>query len=247
MVADDNLLQATSLPAISPVQPVCPNCMFLKIECDRVKPICEPCPNHPKYSACEYQHGSACSRSKALEDTVQRLEARLHELEHPEDTVKRLEARVHELEHPEDTVQRLQTRLHELGYDAHALHSPPSPPGLPHRPQNASTPYRGVSPSSLGGFSEAGSEGPYESRSSSSPGEWNFSGYNWPILGQVLQELNLTGSVTKLDKYPVDSGSAADIYGGILGASKVAIKVYRRMNSEPQQLEQKSRVCLACF
>ncbi|KAJ7826864.1 hypothetical protein B0H14DRAFT_3467369 [Mycena olivaceomarginata] len=59
---------------------------FLKIKCDGMKPICGPCRKSPKDDECEYSDGPARSRTKALEDTVQRLEARLHELEHPEDT-----------------------------------------------------------------------------------------------------------------------------------------------------------------
>ncbi|KAJ6593123.1 hypothetical protein B0H19DRAFT_1365280 [Mycena capillaripes] len=64
----------------------CRNCRFLKIKCDGQKPICGPCRQHPKDDECEYLDGPARSRTKALEDTVQRLEARLHELEHPEDS-----------------------------------------------------------------------------------------------------------------------------------------------------------------
>lgn len=51
-----------------------------------MKPICGPCRKSPKDDECEYSDGPARSRTKALEDTVQRLEARLHELEHPEHT-----------------------------------------------------------------------------------------------------------------------------------------------------------------
>ncbi|KAJ7927784.1 kinase-like domain-containing protein [Mycena leptocephala] len=65
---------------------------------------------------------------------------------------------------------------------------------------------------------------------------------NLPTPRQILQELDLTGRVTKLDRYPADSGGSADIYGGILGGSKVAIRIYRRMHFEPQELEQKSRI-----
>ncbi|KAJ7165539.1 hypothetical protein C8R43DRAFT_1164857 [Mycena crocata] len=64
----------------------CMNCRFLKIKCDGLKPICGPCRKHPKDDECEYSDGPARSRTKALEDTVARLEARLHELEHPEDS-----------------------------------------------------------------------------------------------------------------------------------------------------------------
>ncbi|KAJ7266344.1 kinase-like domain-containing protein [Mycena rebaudengoi] len=63
-----------------------------------------------------------------------------------------------------------------------------------------------------------------------------------PTPRLILEELDLTGRVTKLDRYPADSGGSADIYGGILGGSKVAIRIYRRMHCEPQELEQKSRI-----
>ncbi|KAJ6593111.1 hypothetical protein B0H19DRAFT_1365272 [Mycena capillaripes] len=58
--------------------------LFLKIRCDGQKPICGPCRKHPKDDECKYS-GPARSRTKALEDTVQRLEARLRELERSED------------------------------------------------------------------------------------------------------------------------------------------------------------------
>lgn len=51
-----------------------------------MKPICGPCRKHPKDDDCEYSDGPGRSRTKVLEDTVSRLEARLHELEHPDET-----------------------------------------------------------------------------------------------------------------------------------------------------------------
>lgn len=51
-----------------------------------MKPICGPCIKHPKDDECEYSDGPGRSRTKQLEDTVSRLEARLHELEHPHDS-----------------------------------------------------------------------------------------------------------------------------------------------------------------
>jgi hypothetical protein len=51
-----------------------------------VKPVCGPCRRHPKDDDCEYSDGPGRSRTKVLEDTVSRLEARLHELEHPDET-----------------------------------------------------------------------------------------------------------------------------------------------------------------
>ncbi|KAJ7921503.1 hypothetical protein B0H13DRAFT_2416065 [Mycena leptocephala] len=89
MITDVNLTHATSRTMMSrPLKRgrACMNCRFLKIKCDGQKPICGPCRKHPKDDECEYSDGPARSRTKALEDTVQRLEARLHELEHPEDS-----------------------------------------------------------------------------------------------------------------------------------------------------------------
>ncbi|KAF7323409.1 Zn(2)-C6 fungal-type domain-containing protein [Mycena chlorophos] len=62
----------------------CMNCRFLKIKCDGTRPICGPCRRSPKDDPCEYTDGPARSRTRALEDTVQRLEQRLLELERPE-------------------------------------------------------------------------------------------------------------------------------------------------------------------
>ncbi|TFK29693.1 hypothetical protein FA15DRAFT_631604 [Coprinopsis marcescibilis] len=62
----------------------CMNCRFLKIKCDGTKPVCGPCRRHPKDDECEYADGPGRSRTKALEDQVSRLEARLQELENPD-------------------------------------------------------------------------------------------------------------------------------------------------------------------
>lgn len=64
----------------------CMSCRFLKIKCDGVKPTCGPCRRHPRDDECEYNDGPGRSRTRVLEDTVSRLEARLHELEHPNET-----------------------------------------------------------------------------------------------------------------------------------------------------------------
>ncbi|KAK6980551.1 hypothetical protein R3P38DRAFT_3334213 [Favolaschia claudopus] len=59
-------------------------CRSLKIRCDGIKPVCGTCRKGPRHDDCEYSDGPARSRTKALEDTVRRLEARLYELEHSE-------------------------------------------------------------------------------------------------------------------------------------------------------------------
>ncbi|KAK7059371.1 hypothetical protein R3P38DRAFT_2836062 [Favolaschia claudopus] len=62
----------------------CKQCRSLKIKCDGIKPVCGTCRKGPRHDDCEYSDGPPRSRTKALEDTVSRLEARLYELEHPE-------------------------------------------------------------------------------------------------------------------------------------------------------------------
>ncbi|KAJ6579080.1 hypothetical protein DFH09DRAFT_1360942 [Mycena vulgaris] len=87
MITDVHLANSTLRSMISrPLKRgrACMNCRFLKIKCDGQKPTCGPCRTHPKDDECEYSHGPARSRTKALEDTFLRLEKRLHELEHPE-------------------------------------------------------------------------------------------------------------------------------------------------------------------
>ncbi|KAJ7658625.1 hypothetical protein DFH06DRAFT_1090136 [Mycena polygramma] len=61
-------------------------CLNCRCRCDARKPICGPCCKHPKDDECEYSDTvGGGSRTRALEDTVRSLEARLYELEHPED------------------------------------------------------------------------------------------------------------------------------------------------------------------
>ncbi|KAJ7932966.1 kinase-like domain-containing protein [Mycena leptocephala] len=99
-------------------------------------------------------------------------------------------------------------------------------------------------PSSLSGFSDADSEGSIGSSFLSPPQrEWNSPSYDLSVHQLILKELDLTGRVTKLDIYPFDSGSAADIYRGTLNERglSVTVKIFRRMHSEPQNLEQTSR------
>ncbi|KAF7312833.1 hypothetical protein MKEN_00967000 [Mycena kentingensis (nom. inval.)] len=83
-----------------------PESRFLKIKCDGAKPVCGPCLRHPKDDDCEYNDGPNRSRTKALEDTVSRLEARLHELENPDASA------------PSVTL-----------YDPYTPYPPPPPPG----------------------------------------------------------------------------------------------------------------------
>ncbi|KAG5732328.1 hypothetical protein E4T56_gene11563 [Termitomyces sp. T112] len=88
MIAESLRKSAASKVMAKPLKRgrACMNCRFLKIKCDGIKPVCGPCRKHPKDDDCEYADGSGRSRTKVLEDTVSRLEARLHELEHPEES-----------------------------------------------------------------------------------------------------------------------------------------------------------------
>ncbi|KAJ6529562.1 kinase-like domain-containing protein [Mycena vulgaris] len=108
------------------------------------------------------------------------------------------------------------------------------------RPQSPSPFAYGVSP--LPSSSGVPPPLPTPPSSAQSSVDWHLPCSNLPTPRLILQELDLTGRVTKLDGYPADSGGSADIYGGILSGSKVAIRIYRRMHCEPQELEQKSRI-----
>ncbi|KAF7337069.1 TKL/TKL-ccin protein kinase [Mycena venus] len=80
MITDVNLIHTTSRNMMSrPLKRgTCMNCRFLKIKCDGTNPLCGPCRTHPK------DDESGGSRTKKLQETVQRLEARLYELEYSE-------------------------------------------------------------------------------------------------------------------------------------------------------------------
>ncbi|KAJ7863312.1 hypothetical protein B0H14DRAFT_474920 [Mycena olivaceomarginata] len=175
MITDVNLITTISRSMMSrPLKRgrACMNCRFLKIKCDGIKPICGPCQKHPKDDECEYSDGPARSRTKALEDTVQRLEARLHELEHSEDTVKH-PGRSLSSSSPESQCLAPLSPSSTPPYDPHW--SPPTPDwSLSSSPPESSpgsgsgasdlellsvpAAYRGASQSSLDRLSEAGGE-----------------------------------------------------------------------------------------
>ncbi|KAJ7840878.1 kinase-like domain-containing protein [Mycena leptocephala] len=103
---------------------------------------------------------------------------------------------------------------------------------------------RPTSSGSSRGFSDAGSaESHGSSPSSSRQREGNIPSYDLPTHQVILKDLDLTGKVMKLDIYPLDSGGAADIYRGVLKEPQlpVAVKIFRRMHSEPQTLEETCR------
>ncbi|KAJ7198362.1 kinase-like domain-containing protein [Mycena pura] len=88
-------------------------------------------------------------------------------------------------------------------------------------------------------------ESPLGSPSSTlgSTGEWNFPSYNLSSHQLLLDDLDLTGTVNKSDKYPFESGGVADIYRGTVKSStlQVAVKIFRRMHSDRETLERTSR------
>ncbi|KAF7353597.1 Calcium-transporting ATPase [Mycena venus] len=61
-------------------------------------------------------------------------------------------------------------------------------------------------------------------------------------LASLLRDLDLTGKVERLGKYPFESGSLADIYTATLKYSKdpVAVKIFRRIHYDPQTLQRTS-------
>ncbi|KAF5342762.1 hypothetical protein D9758_017030 [Tetrapyrgos nigripes] len=63
----------------------CLTCRFLKIKCDGGR-ICGLYQHHNKDDRCEYAYGMGKSRTRQLEDTLARLEARLQELENLNET-----------------------------------------------------------------------------------------------------------------------------------------------------------------
>ncbi|KAJ7478668.1 hypothetical protein B0H11DRAFT_2234126 [Mycena galericulata] len=185
----------------------CMNCRFLKIKCDGQKPMCGPCRKHPKDDECEYSDGPARSRTKALEDTVSRLEARLHELEHPEESTPsvKLYDPYSQFNAPQLTVSPPQSNIRSLPNTPYSqlprLHSPsnssPDSPGFaplsPFSPPSttASTPpfgTHGHGSSPLGIFSDSRAGG--RSSDSRSP-ESTSSSLDFEPQGELLLNIFL--------------------------------------------------------
>ncbi|KAJ3839353.1 hypothetical protein F5878DRAFT_616803 [Lentinula raphanica] len=108
----------------------CLTCRFLKIRCDGARPICGPCQRTPKDDPCEYADGPGRSRTRALEETVSRLEARLREYEHPEETPPvalhdPYEHGLGNLGHESDSTIRIKVARPSSSYSTHS--SPSSP------------------------------------------------------------------------------------------------------------------------
>ncbi|KAJ7180814.1 hypothetical protein C8R46DRAFT_886456, partial [Mycena filopes] len=118
-------------------------------KCDGSKPVCGPCRKHPKDDECEYSHGPARSRTEALEETVLRLEARLHELEHREDST------------PSVTLYDpyAPLNLNQSQSSTRSLSNTPGSPGSPLSPFSPPPPSSAASTSSFGSLSRRSSHG----------------------------------------------------------------------------------------
>ncbi|KIY46399.1 hypothetical protein FISHEDRAFT_47339 [Fistulina hepatica ATCC 64428] len=103
----------------------CMNCRYAISRCDAVRPICGPCSQHPKEDPCEYD-GAGRSRTRALEETVSRLEARIHELENPGLSTPSVT-----LYHPYSSPEQRKLRLSPLGTDSLILPTSWSPQSSP--------------------------------------------------------------------------------------------------------------------
>jgi hypothetical protein len=57
-------------------------------KCDGSKPICGQCIRARRPDDCEYTDGQGRSRTQILEENISRLEARIHELEHPDESLQ---------------------------------------------------------------------------------------------------------------------------------------------------------------
>ncbi|KAJ4485304.1 hypothetical protein J3R30DRAFT_3438670 [Lentinula aciculospora] len=126
----------------------CLTCRFLKIRCDGARPICGPCQRTPKDDPCEYADGPGRSRTRALEETVSRLEARLREYEHPEETppVALHDPYEQGLDQESDTTIHIKVSRSTSSYSAHT--SPSSPFSVVSPMANIPSPHPGSSGSS---------------------------------------------------------------------------------------------------
>ncbi|KAI0028440.1 hypothetical protein K488DRAFT_27143, partial [Vararia minispora EC-137] len=103
----------------------CLNCRRRKMKCDGVRPVCGPCDHAGRGDDCEYTDGQGRSRTKMLEETIGRLEARIHELENPDNSAPNVM-----LHDPQKTIQMsspVSYSGHQSPTGAHS--SAPSPVG----------------------------------------------------------------------------------------------------------------------
>ncbi|GAW07563.1 Zn -Cys binuclear cluster domain-containing protein [Lentinula edodes] len=105
----------------------CLTCRFLKIRCDGTRPICGPCQRTPKDDPCEYADGPGRSRTRTLEETVSRLEARLREYEHPEETPPMALHNPYEHGQSHESGTSIQIKI-DAPSSSYSTHSSPSSP-----------------------------------------------------------------------------------------------------------------------
>ncbi|KAF8192271.1 kinase-like domain-containing protein [Mycena galopus ATCC 62051] len=229
----------------------CLNCRQKKLKCDGVRPIWS---RLPKNDACESSDSLNQSRTKLLGERLARLKLPMSTLWSKEITTSEF-AGNHDQAAKKATVNTSDESL---------ILSPP--PATPHDHSNypracSNTPSDGRGSSWLSVFSDAGSDessigSPF--RTSPSP-QRKLYVHDLHSHQDQFKDLDLTGRVTILDRYPFESGTIADIYRGILNIfptsigsprlsynnrtpfREVAVKIFRRMHSEPEALERASR------
>ncbi|KAF7294542.1 Zn(2)-C6 fungal-type domain-containing protein [Mycena indigotica] len=61
----------------------CYNCRRRKMRCDGLQPVCGPCERADRHDDCEYTYHGGRARAEILQESINRLESRIQELEHP--------------------------------------------------------------------------------------------------------------------------------------------------------------------
>ncbi|KAJ7157588.1 kinase-like domain-containing protein [Mycena crocata] len=253
----------------------CLNCRILRIKCDRVIPICGACLAHPRKDICEYSDGSKESRKDfvahiLMADLLSKVEVRQQNSGNIARSVMAVSHREMSEGSGEHTGSSLRPsilppcskcrsrkvlcdgeqpcnncRTAEISFQCDTR--------TRLRRASSGNSSDGEASSGLSGFSDGGSDssrGSYFSSSYTSPQrDWNLPTYDLQSHQLLLNDLDLTGQVIKLDGYPFESGGAADIYRGTLSSPRsgihqykqVAVKIFRRMHSDPETLEQTSK------
>ncbi|KAJ3916537.1 hypothetical protein F5877DRAFT_46413 [Lentinula edodes] len=102
-------------------------CLTCRRRCDGTRPICGPCQRTPKDDPCEYADGPGRSRTRTLEETVSRLEARLREYEHPEETPPMALHNPYEHGQSHESGTSIQIKI-DAPSSSYSTHSSPSSP-----------------------------------------------------------------------------------------------------------------------
>lgn len=74
---------ASSMSTTTPLQrgSACLSCRKRKMKCDGSRPVCQQCSRANRAADCEYDDGKTKTRTQILQEKIQRLESRIHELE----------------------------------------------------------------------------------------------------------------------------------------------------------------------